>query len=365
MAEILNTLKITPWWIPSSKLLAHRGCAVSQCCCMHIEWPIMLLPKRSHLHSCRCISPGSETWDQSQPCQCYSLATVKAKSFASSLSTGCQSWGQQATQICLTVCHLPACFGIADTVFLEILYTARCAGTAALPSVAAASGCAQCLHSPGLSPPWCTCHCSMCGHLPPLALLLLILGSRANSKAPRAQCGLRACPAISLPWEPHSRPVWLLWRLWPVPGPAPVPSPLSHSAGAQFLWGFWASEGQFGKRQGGGSKQGLSSFPHTCQGLQLCVGFWQSASPCPQCILPGTFIWGQGSRSHDGMTGLGSGCFELGTEGCWDLLDGSTTWECPASPHHLSVSPGCRGGKTSMSAAMFGKKTKTIFSSSP
>lgn len=244
MAEILNTLKITPWWIPSSKLLAHRGCAVSQCCCMHIEWPIMLLPKRSHLHSCRCISPGSETWDQSQPCQCYSLATVKAKSFASSLSTGCQSWGQQATQICLTVCHLLACFGIADTVFLEILYTARCAGTAALPSVAAASGCAQCLHSPGLSPPWCTCHCSICGHLPPLALLLLILGSRANSKAPRAQCGLRACPAISLPWEPHSRPVWLLCWLWPVPGPAPVPSPLGHSAGAQFLWGFWASLGK-------------------------------------------------------------------------------------------------------------------------
>lgn len=56
------------------------------------------------------------------------------------------------------------------------------------------------------------------------------------------------------------------------------------------------------------------------------------------------------------MTCLGSGCFEMGTEGCWDLLDGSTTCEyLEAIPQDLSVNPGCRGGKASMSA-MFGKK---------
>lgn len=55
------------------------------------------------------------------------------------------------------------------------------------------------------------------------------------------------------------------------------------------------------------------------------------------------------------MTCLGSGCFELRTEGSWVLLDGSTTCEhLEAIPQDLSVSPGCRVGKTSESA-MFGK----------
>lgn len=72
---------------------------------------------------------------------------------------------------------------VADTVFLESFYTATCASTAALPSAAAAFGCARCMHSLGLSPPRHTCRCSICGHLPSLALLLLlILGSPPNNQ---------------------------------------------------------------------------------------------------------------------------------------------------------------------------------------
>lgn len=59
MAETLNRLKIAPWWIRSSKLLANGGL-----CCFPMleqphrlaeESPILFLPRRSHLPSCRWV----------------------------------------------------------------------------------------------------------------------------------------------------------------------------------------------------------------------------------------------------------------------------------------------------------------------
>lgn len=102
---------------------------------------------------------------------------------------------------------------VADTVFLESFYTATCASTAALPSAAAAFGCARCMHSLGLSPPCHTCRCSICGHLPSLALLLLlILGSPPNNQDTLWQRSL-PCPHPPLGARaaqlPHPRPAWL------------------------------------------------------------------------------------------------------------------------------------------------------------
>lgn len=164
------------------------------------------------------------------------------------------------------------------TLFLESLYTASCASTAALPSVAVAFGRAPCMHSLGLSPPCRTCHCSICGHLPPLALLLILASPPSDQdlvwwrSLPCHQPPLGARVA-QLP-QPHPGPACLgeLCRLGPVQGMAPASAPLGHLAGAQYLCGLWPSEGQFGKRQGGGSKQGLSSFPGTCRGLQAFCG---------------------------------------------------------------------------------------------
>lgn len=162
---------------------------------------------------------------------------------------------------------------VVDAVFLENLYKASCASTAALPSVAAAFGCAQCMHSLGLSPPRRTCHGSMCGHLPPLSLLfLLILGSPANARDMVRQRSLPCHQPALGAWvaqlpgcqQPHVGTAWLLCQLRPVPG---------HGTSAISPWPLgWCPVGQFGKRQGGGSKQGFSSFPGTCQGLQLFVG---------------------------------------------------------------------------------------------
>lgn len=174
---------------------------------------------------------------------------------------------------------------VVDTVFLESFYTANCASTAALPSAVAASGCAQCMHSLGLSPPCRTCRCFICGHLPSLALLLILCSPTNN----RDTLWRRSLPCHQPPLGaraaqlPHPRPAWLLCQLCPTPGRgtnAVCPWPLC------WCW-LWPSERQSGKRQGGGSKQGLSTFPRACK---YCVGLSQRAAPHPQCIFPGTFI---------------------------------------------------------------------------
>lgn len=105
---------------------------------------------------------------------------------------------------------------VVGTEFLESFYTAGCA---ALPSVAAAFGCARSRHSLSLSLPCRTCHCSICAQLPPLALLLLLIlcfsawgtveepalpsacpGSQAGSAArPPSGASTAALPALPCP----------------------------------------------------------------------------------------------------------------------------------------------------------------------
>lgn len=235
----------------------------------------MFLLRRSHLQSCRCIFPGPELWDQSQVCQCCPLATVKAKSFASSLSVECQSWSQEATQISLTLCHLTACFGRSwYRVPGEIVLSQLCKHGCLALSCCCFWMCSV-YASLGLSPPCHTCHSSICGHLPPLALLLLILGSPPN---PWDTVWWRACPAMSLPWElgQLSSPIQGQHGCSASPalsqGMAPMPSPCGHFAGAQFLWGLRPSEGQFGKGKVVGASRAVSSFPGTCRGLRLFCG---------------------------------------------------------------------------------------------
>lgn len=309
----------------------------------------MFLSRRSHLHSCRCTFPvRSEPAMSMLPfghCQGQKLHFFNVYRVPKLRPAGHPNLlPHSLLWQWLTQCSWGAC-------------TQPAAGTAALPSVAAAFGCAQCMHSLGLAPPCCTC--SVCAHVPPLALLLLlILASPPNNQDLEWQRSL-PCHQPLLGARAAQRPqsqTGPAWLLCPVPGMAPLPAPLGRFAGAQFLCRLWPSEGQFWKIQGGGSKQSLSSFPGTCRGLQIFCGPMTECCSLP--ILPGTFIWGQSSWSHDRMACLVSDCFELRTEGCWDLLDGSTTCEYPeASPQDLSVSPGRRGGKTSKSA-MFGKKTQ-------
>lgn len=195
-------MKSTLWWIPSSKFLAHRWL-----CCfpmleqphgMAEESPIMFLPWSSHLNSCRCIFPGSEKWDQSQPCQCCPLALSRPEALLLHCQWGAKAEASRPPKSAFHSATSQPTLAVAVTVPGELVHSQLCKH-----SCLALSSCCFWMCSVQAQP-W---PLSSMSHLPLLHLwsCLPLLSFSFSSWPPlpitRTWWGRGACPAISLPWE--------------------------------------------------------------------------------------------------------------------------------------------------------------------